>query len=203
MKPSFTKEDCDLKEVRTVYQGFFTLQVYRFKHRLFAGGWSEEYEREIFERGESACVLLYDPEQDKVVLVEQFRAAAMASPSGPWSLELVAGMVDKGNKPEQTVRQEVQEEAGCQVQNLFPIGSCLLSPGGTTERVWLFCGTVDSTAVGGIHGLDDEHEDIKVHVVSRLQAFEWLEEDAIDNATTIIGLRWLQVNWDKKFKKIT
>ena len=203
MKPSFNQDDCQVESVKTVYQGFFTLQVYRFKHRLFAGGWSEVYEREIFERGESACILLYDPNADKVVLVEQFRAAAIPAPSGPWSLELVAGMVDKGKNPEETVRSEAQEEAGCPVEQVIPIGSCLLSPGGTTERVWLFCGLVNSEGLGGIHGLPEEHEDIKVHVVPRLQALEWLENDAIDNATTIIGLRWLQVNWDKKFKKTT
>ena len=178
------------------YSGFFRLEKYRLRHELFAGGWSPVITRECLERGHAVAVLLYDPDSDQVVLLEQFRIGALAAPGGPWLLEIVAGILDHpGETVEDTARREIQEEAGCTVAELTPICRYLVSPGGASESITLFCGRVDATSlVPGIRGVATEHEDIWVHVVTRATALEWLQAGRICSAAPIIALQWLELN---------
>ena len=178
------------------YQGFFRIERYRVRHRLHAGGWSPELEREVFERGAAVAVLLYDPERDAVVLVEQFRLAAHLAGFPAWQVEVVAGIVDRDGEAEPDVaRREAQEEAGLAIQGeLVPIHRCLTSPGGTTETVALFCGRVDSLNAGGIHGVASEQEDIKVVVRSYRDVMRLVRAQKIDNAFSLLALHWLAAN---------
>src|SRR5690606_11031997 len=161
----FSQADCELAAREPLYSGFFRLERFRVRHRLFAGGWTETFAREVFVRHEAAVALLYDPPRERVVMIEQFRAPAIGKVANPWLLELVAGLIDKDEAPEEVARREAQEEAGCTVGALLPIARYLPSPGGSDEFVHLFLGIVDSEGLGGIHGLPDEHEDIRVHLV--------------------------------------
>ena len=77
--------------------------------------------RELFERGHAAAVLPYDPVTDRVLMIEQFRIGALAAPGGPWLLEIVAGVIDPGEIPEEVVRRETVEETGCHLQKVVPI----------------------------------------------------------------------------------
>lgn len=199
IRQQFRHADAELVEREPLYRGFFRLERFRVRHRLFAGGWSETYAREVFVRHEAAVVLLFDPARDVVVMIEQFRAPAMAHGpdrvASPWLLELVAGLVDKHHeKPEDVARREAVEEAGCEILALLPIARYLPSPGGSDEFVHLFLGLVDSEGVGGIHGLPDEHEDIRVHLVPFADARALLETGRIGNAATLIALQWLLLN---------
>ena len=90
-----------------------------------------------------------------------------------------------------------QEEAGCEVLALESIGSIILSPGGCSELIHLFCGRVDSRGLGGIHGLPEEGEDIKVIVLPREEALTLLVENQIYSANTVIALQWLTLNLDR------
>ena len=175
-----------------VHAGFFRIERIRLRHRLFAGGWSGEITRELFERGHAAAVLPYDPWRDAVVFVEQFRVGALDWPAGPWLLEIVAGMIDAGETAEDVVRREAVEEAGCRIDRLEPIYEYHVSPGGTSERIQLFCGRVDSRDVGGLHGLDEEDEDIRVTVHPFSEALALLEAGRLPSATPIIALQWLE-----------
>ncbi|MBG3090274.1 ADP-ribose diphosphatase [Proteus terrae] len=190
----YGREDVKLLNRRDLYKGFFRMTEYRFKHRLFEGGWSEEVKREVFERGNAGVLLAYDPKRDEVVLIEQIRIPAYETSETPWLLEVVAGMVEEGESPEDVVRREAQEEAGVVVGRCEPIVSYLSSPGGTSERMHVYVGEVDATTAKGIHGLACENEDIRVHVVSREQAYRWVEEGVIDNAASVIALQWLQLH---------
>jgi ADP-ribose pyrophosphatase len=114
--------------------------------------------------------------------------------ANPWLLELVAGLIDKDESPEEVARREAQEEAGCTVGALLPIARYLPSPGGSDEFVHLFLGIVDSEGLGGIHGLPDEHEDIRVHLVPLAGARDMLDAGRINNAATLIALQWLLLN---------
>ena len=190
----YGREDVKLLNQRDLYKGFFRMTEYRFKHRLFEGGWSEEVKREVFERGNAGVLLAYDPKRDEVVLIEQIRIPAYETSETPWLLEVVAGMVEQGESPEDVVRREAQEEAGVIVGRCEPIVSYLSSPGGTSERMHVYVGEVDATTAKGIHGLACENEDIRVHVVSREQAYRWVEEGVIDNAASVIALQWLQLH---------
>ena len=178
------------------YRGFFRLEKYRLRHELFAGGWSAEMSRECLERGHAVAVLLYDPERDQLVLLEQFRVGALEFPGGPWLLEIVAGIIDHpGETTEDVARRETIEEAGCELLDLVPIRQYLVSPGGTSESIALFCGRVDaSTVTPGVRGVAAEHEDIQVHVVSRAEALELLHSGRINSAAPIIALQWLELN---------
>ena len=194
---TFDKKDVEIIARETLYRGFFSLNLYRFRHRLFNGEMSPEITREIFERGHAAVLLPYDPVRDEVVLIEQLRIAAVDTSNSPWLLEMVAGMIETGESVEDVCRREAQEEAGVVVGRCKPVLSYLASPGGTSERLSLMVGEVDATQAKGIHGLVDENEDIRVHVVSREQAYQWVEEGKIDNAASVIALQWLQLHYEK------
>ncbi|MFT6125122.1 MAG: ADP-ribose pyrophosphatase [Shewanella sp.] len=182
---------------KVLYKGFFQLDEYTFKHKLFKGGWSGEITREVFERGNAVVVLPYDPVRDEIVLIEQIRVPALVTTKSIWLLELVAGMIEPGECPEQVAERELAEEAGLSLLGLTRINSYLVSPGGTSERFHLFWGQVDTTKAGGIHGLEHENEDIRVHVVSREQAYEWINNGRIDNASTVLGIQWLMLNYQQ------
>ncbi|MDV5850067.1 ADP-ribose diphosphatase [Enterobacter hormaechei] len=192
---TFAKNDVEIIARETLYSGFFSMELYRFRHRLFNGEMSGEIKREIFERGHAAVLLPYDPVRDEVVLVEQVRIAAYDTSETPWLLEMVAGMIEEGESVEEVARREALEEAGLVVGRTKPVLSYLASPGGTTERSSIMVGEVDATTAEGIHGLADENEDIRVHVVSRELAYQWVEEGKIDNAASVIALQWLQLHY--------
>jgi ADP-ribose pyrophosphatase len=206
IKPAvtFAKKDVEIIARETLYSGFFSLELYRFRHRLFNGEMSGEVRREIFERGHASVLLPFDPVRDEVVLIEQIRIAAFDTSDSPWLLELVAGMIEDGETVEDVARREAVEEAGLSVGRTKPVLSYLASPGGTSERLSILVGEVDATTAEGIHGLVDENEDIRVHVVSREQAYQWVEEGLIDNAASVIALQWLQLHYEdlrKEWKK--
>ena len=192
---TFAKNDVEIIARETLYSGFFSMDLYRFRHRLFNGEMSGEIRREIFERGHAAVLLPFDPVRDEVVLVEQIRIAAYDVSESPWLLEMVAGMIEEGETVEDVARREALEEAGLVVGRTKPVLSYLASPGGTTERSSIMVGEVDATTAEGIHGLADENEDIRVHVVSRELAYQWVEEGKIDNAASVIALQWLQLHY--------
>ncbi|WP_295629126.1 ADP-ribose diphosphatase [uncultured Nitrosomonas sp.] len=189
-----THKDIEILEKTVCYQGFFRIDRYRLRHRLFNGGWSSPITRELFERGHAAAVLPYDPLRNEVVLIEQFRIGAMNTPDGPWLLEIVAGIIEPDEITEDVVKRESVEEANCNISDLIPLYDYLASPGGMTERIALFCGRTDTTQVGGIHGAADEGEDIKVHVVSLETALQFLVSGKINSASAIIALQWLALN---------
>jgi ADP-ribose pyrophosphatase len=176
------------------YQGFFRLERYRLRHRLFSGEWSRELVREVFERGHAAAVLPYDPVRDQVVLIEQFRIGALEAPGGPWLLEIVAGVIDAAETPEAVIRREAIEESGCTIQEIVPICEYLVSPGGTSERLTVFCGKVDASLADGTHGLADEGEDTRVVVLGFAEAVAHLQAGKINAAAPIIALQWLMLN---------
>ena len=192
---TLAKNDVEIIARETLYRGFFSLDVYRFRHRLFNGEMSGEVRREIFERGHAAVLLPFDPVRDEVVLIEQVRIAAYDTSETPYLLEMVAGMIEEGETVEDVARRESLEEAGLTVGRMKPCLSYLASPGGTSERLSILVGEVDATTAKGIHGLAEEHEDIRVHVVSREYAYQCVEEGKIDNAASVIALQWLQLHY--------
>lgn len=189
-----TSEDVIEESRETVYQGFFRMAKVTLRHKRFNGEWLGPFSRELFERGEAVCVLLVDPVKQCVVLTEQFRIGALADERSPWLLELVAGMVEEGESYEDVAIRECQEESGCTPTGLRHITTYWVSPGGTNEKVAVYCGLVDSNAIGGVHGLEEEHEDIRVVTVPFADAFEAITSGTINNAATIIALQWLMLN---------
>ncbi len=194
MVPVFDGKNVQILERESCYRGFFELQRIKLRHTLYGGGDSEPFVRELFVRGSAVVVLLYDPQRDRVVLIEQFRVGALGDGRSPWLLELVAGIVEPGETVADVARRESLEEAGCEIQDLVPIHEYWVSPGGCNESISIFCGRVDSEGVGGFFGLKHEHEDIRVQVVAADVAISAVKKGEINNAASIMAFQWLQIN---------
>ncbi|HEY7885625.1 MAG TPA: NUDIX domain-containing protein [Cellvibrionaceae bacterium] len=190
----FSKNDVDIIKRETLYQGFFHAEKLTLRHRLFDGGWSEPMGRELFVRGPAVVVGLYDPVLDVVGLVEQFRVGALDNAQGPWCMEVVAGMIEPGETPEDVARRELLEEAGVEASSIEYICQYYPSPGACNELTHVVCALADLSQAGGIHGLDEEHEDIKVHIVPSEEVFANLYRGRLNNAAALIALQWLQLN---------
>ena len=186
------KIEVDQRE--TLFDSFLRVDRLKLRHSLFAGGWSELMTRELILRPRAVGVLLFDPAQQQVVLVRQIRVGMLDEGQNPWLLELVAGMVESGEEPIEVAARESLEEANTKPQDLLQICEYYNSPGISNERITLFCGRVDATQAGGIFGLDAEHEDIEVVVLSLADAFAKVASGEINNAMSIIALQWLQLN---------
>ncbi len=199
-------KDVKVIEKEAAFAGYFRIDRYRLKHRQFDGAMGAEITREIFERGRAACCLLYDPDLHKLVLIEQFRSgayAALASPwfdeneASPWLIELIAGIIEEGEDPEGVVRREALEEAGCEISQIEPLFHYLVSPGGSSESMFVFCGRIDASNAGGVHGLSEEGEDIRVLVVDVQEAFEMFDQGRIINAMTMLPLQWFRAHHEE------
>lgn len=193
-KPEFSSADVQIIRREEMYKRFFRVEKIFLKHKLFNGGWSKEIGREIFIRGDAVAVLLYDPILDAVGMVEQFRVGAMNEPQGPWLYEVVAGMIEEGETPEAVAYRELLEEANVKPYRMEYICNYLSSPGGCDEKLHLFCGLCDLSQAGGVYGLPDESEDIRVHVFPAKQVLDNLLSGSFNNAAALICLQWLQIN---------
>lgn len=192
---SFGSNDCAILDRTLLHDGFLKIERLTLKCRLFQGGWSGAFTREVLRRERGVGVLLYDPHLDKVLMVEQFRVGCLEdSVNGPWALELVAGLLEAGETPEEVARREVQEEAGLQVGRLLPICEYYNSPGGSSEKLNVYCAGFDATQAGGIFGVDSEAENIRAVVLDRGEAQAAVAGGRINNAMSIIALQWLQLN---------
>ncbi|WLG95359.1 NUDIX domain-containing protein [Pseudomonas sp. FP198] len=192
-----TPSNVDIVKRETCFKGFYKLDRLVLRHELFAGGMSREISRELFVRHDAVCVLPYDPQRDEVVLIEQFRVGAIGKAANPWLVELVAGLIDKDEQPEEVAHREAQEEAGLVFAALWPMTKYFPSPGGSNEFVHLYLGRCDSTGAGGLHGLLEEAEDIRVKTWPFEDALQAVRDGRICNAASIIALQWLALNRDE------
>ena len=195
------RNDVELIEKQAAFSGYFRIDRFRLRFPLYEGGMSREVSREVLERGQVAAVLLVDPDRDAVVLIEQFRPGPYAAGEQPWLIETVAGVIEDTEGAAEMATREAREEADCEITGLLPVMRFFTSPGASTESVTLFCGRVDSSNAGGVHGLDEEGEDIRVMVISVDAALALLADGKIVNAKTIIALQWLASNYDEVKKR--
>jgi len=193
----FAAKDVEIEEHRVAFQGHYRIEQFTLRHRTFAGAWSKSLKREMLERGSAAALLPYDPRADAVVLLEQFRIGPFAQGDAPWIVEIVAGLIDPGEAPEQVARREAREEAGLEVGRTVPVASYYPSPGVSSEFVTVFCGEVDSRKAPEIGGLAEEGEDIRITVRPFAEIVAGLEGGRFRNAITIIALQWLVLHHER------
>lgn len=195
-KPVFGLADVELLERRSCYQGFLRIDHLTLKCRRYEGGWSREFHREVMLRHRGVGVLLYDPERDAVLMVEQFRAGCLDDKqNGPWALELVAGIIDTDESEIEVARREAVEEAGIAVGHLIPVCHYYSSPGGSNEQLAVYCGRFDADShKSGIYGLADENENIRTIILGRGAALAAVQSGRVNNAMSIIALQWLELN---------
>ncbi|MFS8115805.1 NUDIX domain-containing protein [Rhizobium jaguaris] len=157
-------------------------------------GDTHRLKREIYHRTPAACILLYDPKRETVILVRQFRLPAHLTGFPGWMIEVPAGLLD-GDHPEEAIRREAIEETGFRVRDVHFLFKAFTSPGAVTEIMHFFAAVVDTTdRIGRGGGLADEHEDIEVLEVKLADAMAMIEAGEIYDAKTIMLLQWAMLN---------
>ncbi len=188
-------EDVTAGAPRYPYAGFFSVEEHALQHRRFDGDVTGTLIREAFGTGDAATVLPWDPRRDRVLLIEQFRAAPFARRDpNPWLIEAIAGLIDPGETAESTARREAVEEAGVTLGRLKLLGRYYSSPGALAELTTSFVGEADLPEAearhghGHGHGLASEGEDIRRLVVPFGRAMAAVRAGEIRNAPLMLSL---------------
>ncbi|MCB1371790.1 MAG: NUDIX domain-containing protein [Rhodobacteraceae bacterium] len=198
LRQGFARGDVAQVALRYPYAEFFGIEEHLLRHRRFDGSMSEPVGRAVFTSGDAVTVLPFDPRRNAVLLIEQFRAGPHARrDSHPWCLEAVAGRRDGLELPEETARREAREEAGLELGRLERIAAYYPAPGVASEFITAFVGEADLEAAGGVHGLDEEHEDIRGFVTPLDAALAAVASGEANNAPLLVSLLWLALNRDR------
>ncbi len=180
----------EILEHKDGYAGFYRVAVLKLQHETFTGTMSPVLTREVFERGNAAAVLPYDPKADTVLLIRQFLVGAHLAGRPNRPLQVIAGMVDPGESGLDVARREAMEEAGCKIGRVEQAHSFLPSPGGSSERLETFVGEADLTAAGGQFGLEEENEDIYAEVYAADEAIALLDQGMIEAGPAVVLLSY-------------
>lgn len=175
------------------YAAWFAMEEHDFQPRLHAGGWADPVHRGVFVSGDAAVVLPWDPVRDRVMVVEQFRAgpAARLDPD-PFVLEPIAGRIDAGEGPEETMLREAVEEAGVTIRELIPAPHHYPTPGIAAEYIYAYVGIADlPDGCAGIGGLPEEGEDIRGILMTREELTQAALTGRIVNGPLLILALWL------------
>lgn len=182
-----------MHERKLQYAGFFSVTQYQLTHERYDGGITPLLQRELVVRSDAVAMVAYDPDADKIVLIEQFRVGAMREQQ-PWLIEIVAGLIEEGETPEQVVMRECQEEIGCKPSEIKKISEFYTTPGGHTELIHLYIGKVSVAEVSSSGGVAHEDEDIKTTIVPATDVAFMLSSGKVRSAIAIIGLQWFMIN---------
>jgi ADP-ribose pyrophosphatase len=164
------------------------------RHRRFDGSWSRPLQRELLVQRDAVAVLPYDPDRDRVLLVEQFRVGALGSTEGAWLLEAPAGLLEPGESVEACARRELVEECGLAVGRLERALVYRSSPGGTSESVTVLVAEAELDRVAELSGAASDDEDIRVHVLAAEDAFALVRAGRIVATTGLVPLLWLELH---------
>lgn len=181
-----------ISKSRVFAKAIFKIDEVHLRHTLYGGQMSHELTRLCLDRGDSVAVLAHDTDHNLLLLEEQFRYPTYEKGPG-WMVELPAGMIDAGEKPEEAVIRELKEECGyiVAIQDLQFINRFYLSPGGTSERIFLYYAIIsDQIRVSAGGGRATEGEDIRNLLVNLDEAMRRLDSGEIADAKTIIALQW-------------
>ena len=185
--------DWTIHQEKLEYGGHFKVTKYQITHEKYSGGDTPLLQRELVARNDAVAMVAFDPHADKIVLIEQFRIGALKEQQ-PWLIEIVAGLVEDNEMPEEVVVRECQEEIGCKPSELIKIAGFYTSPGGNSEWVDLYIGKVAVTEISKNGGLEHEGEDIKITVVPVTDVPYMLSTGEVRSAIAIIGLQWFMMN---------
>lgn len=190
--------DLETVERDFAYAKYFGLEEHRLRHRRFDGAMSDVLARGVFTSGDAVTVLPFDPRTGAVLMIEQFRAGPYARRDPrPWSIETVAGRCDRAEPLEETARREAREEAGLELGRIERIAAYYPSPGIMSEYITAFVGEADLSRAGGVHGLAEEHEDIRTIVVPLAEALAAAAAGEVNNAPLLLSLYWLDGNAER------
>ena len=175
---------------KNLYSGFFSLNKYEFIHKKHNGEWTNSVDREIFSGAHVSTLLPYDPITKEIILIQQFRAGVLSRYDENYLYEIVAGIIDEGENPEETAIRECFEETGCKVKKIHPIQSYFPAPGSSESYYHLYLGEIQAFDGERIRGLEKENEDILVKSFKINEVRQMLKEKKIINGLTLIALQW-------------
>jgi len=181
---------------RSVYKGFFSVEEHDLTYQKFNKEQSNVVTRSTLVSSDAVIVLPYDPVNDRILLIEQFRSGPyVKGDKHPWVLEPIAGLIDEGETPESAGIREAQEEAHLEIKRLELVARSYPSPGISTEFFHQYIGIVellDSSNL--IAGLQSENEDIRSHIFEYEQFFEMIESGKVKVGPLILLGLWLSKN---------
>ena len=188
---------------RSVYKGFFSVEEHDLTYQKFNKEQSNVVTRSTLVSSDAVIVLPYDPVNDRILLIEQFRAGPyVKGDENPWVLEPIAGLIDEGETPESAGIREAQEEALLEIKRLELVARSYPSPGISTEFFHQYIGIselLDSSSV--IAGLSSENEDIRSHIFEYEQFFKMIESGKVKVGPLILLGLWLSKNRDRLRKE--
>ena len=182
-----------LRALTVLSDAWYTLKRATFDYQGSDGTWTEQ-QREVYDRGNGATILLRDETRDTILLTRQFRMPAYLNghPDG-MLLEAPAGLLDDDEGAEDAIRREAEEETGYRVDRVTRIGEYFMSPGSVTERIAFFTGSYragERVSDGG--GVAGEGEDIEIVEVTLAEAIAMVERGEIVDGKTVLLLRLAQ-----------
>ena len=189
MSPKFK-----ILDKKNIHDGFFKMNEVTLKYKKYDGSWSNEIKRELFGGAQVSAVLPYDPENKKIILIQQFRPGTINRNCENYLDEIVAGIIDPGETPEDAAKREVFEETGCEIKHLRSIQGYFPAPGSSESFYNLFLGEVIAPKEEIIRGLDNENEDILVRSYSFDEVKIKMENNEILNGLALIALQWFFLN---------
>jgi nudix-type nucleoside diphosphatase (YffH/AdpP family) len=182
-----------MEGIKVLSDNHYVLRKVTFDYRRNDGTWQRQ-EREAYDRGNGAAILLYNLAQRSVVLTRQFRMPAYMNGYRELLIEAAAGLLDDAS-PEDRIRAEAEEETGYRVAQVRKVFETFMSPGSVTEKLHLFVAAYDDSAKAGKGGgLAGEGEDIDVLELPFAQAVAMMADGRICDAKTIILLQYAQVH---------
>lgn len=189
---SYSASDVTIESREFLFRGFIQVEKVNLTHRLFhRSEYSPIIQRELIHRPEAAGVLLYNNQQQRFALIEQFRVGALNDSESAWQLEIIAGVLDGNESPETCIRRESLEESGCEINELQHLFSFYPSAGACAEFFHLYAAEVDLPSSGGIFGVSDEGEDIQLHLFDYAEITMLFKNNRLKNAPVIMALQWL------------
>jgi nudix-type nucleoside diphosphatase (YffH/AdpP family) len=180
----------DVQSRRRLLDDFFKVDEAEVSFERFDGSMTPPVRRLVFERGDSVAAVVFDRDAERLLLTEQFRFPTLEKSPG-WLIEIIAGMIERGEQPEDSIRREIEEELGYRADRIEHVATFYVSPGGSSERIWVYYAEVGKTSrVSAGGGLPGEHEDIRIVSMSPDEARVALRDGTIADAKSIVGLQW-------------
>lgn len=177
--------------------GFIKLDRVVFDTAMHAGG-RQHVTREIMDRGHAVGVLGYDPDRDEVVLINEFRPGCLVAGDPAYTDNVVAGGMTAGESPLEAAVREMREEAGLELYDpVLAHPGAYVSSGGSTEKMAIVVGFVDTNGAGGVHGNAEESEDILTVVVPWQEFMQRVRDARITDLKTLVAAYWLAEHRDR------
>ena len=188
---------------RSVYKGFFSVEEHDLTYQKFNNEQSNVVTRSTLVSSDAVIILPYDPINDRILLIEQFRAGPyVKGDENPWVLEPIAGLIDEGETPESAGIREAQEEAHLEIKRLELVARSYPSPGISTEFFHQYIGIVSlPEETNLVSGLESEAEDIRSHIFSYEEFYKMIVGGEMNVGPAILLGLWLSKNRKSLIKK--